>query len=309
MRRHKILARHGDIYDPVSFDQDRNTSSLSDAIVVELTSRFGAELRGELGTELPEATISGLGEIDNIRPSLLVPMWIDGLLERTCELPAQRKKVKAIWDRLADRFLALDFLRTRDAWSPVDLVDGLARVLKFSKRPSAGWGTAILEWLHHGRSSARGYSSARLLDSANHSYHRHALAEQDFRNRRAKHIVYGHTHFAETVPLEASYAEGYVLNQLYFNSGTWRRVYRQTQLAPSEHEFIAADNMTYLAFFQGDERGGRPYETWSGTLGTGSRAASVRRLDGPHAAMPSAPHIMLPQPAAATVAAPLSRPF
>jgi hypothetical protein len=69
------------------------------------------------------------------------------------------------------------------------------------------------------------------------------------------------------VPLDASFAEGYVLNQAYFNSGTWRRVYEQTRFAHHEHEFIAADALTYLAFFKDDERRGRPYETWTGTLG------------------------------------------
>jgi hypothetical protein len=81
------------------------------------------------------------------------------------------------------------------------------------------------------------------------------------------------------VPLDASFAEGYVLNQVYFNSGTWRRVHRQTQFAPSEHEFIASDTMTYLAFFQGDERKGRPYETWTGTLAVPPVEAKVRRID------------------------------
>ena len=75
------------------------------------------------------------------------------------------------------------------------------------------------------------------------SYHAHALAEQDFRNRRAKHVVYGHSHAAEIVPLDASYAEGYVLDQMYFNTGTWRRVYGLTRLASGEHEFIASDAM------------------------------------------------------------------
>jgi UDP-2,3-diacylglucosamine pyrophosphatase LpxH len=296
MRRHKILARHGDIYDPFNFEEDRNTSSLGDAITVELVGRFAEEVQRELGAELAPATIAGLREIDNIRPSLLAPVWIDGLLERTCAVPAQRKKVKMIWDRLTDRFLALDFVRSRDTWSPIDMVDGLARVLKFSKRLNTGWASAILGWLH----SIRGPGDA--------SYHRHALAEQDFRNRRAKHIVYGHTHFAESVPLDASYAEGYVLNQVYFNAGTWRRVYRQTQLAPSEHEFIASDCMTYLAFFQADERGGRPYETWSGTLGLGTRATTVRRFDSPHAGAPTAPHILLPRPGGVSIVqAPMTR--
>jgi hypothetical protein len=295
MRRHKILARHGDIYDPLNFEEDRNASSLGDAIVIELVGRFVTEVDRDLGHDLPDATLAGLREIDSIRPTLLTPVWIDGLLERTCSMPAQRKKVKAIWDRLTDRLLALAFVRSRDPWGSIDLVDGLARLLKFNKRLNNGWATAILGWLQH------------IGGPGDGSYHRHALAEQDFRNRRAKHIVYGHTHFAESVPLDASYAEGYVLNQVYFNAGTWRRVYRQTQHAPAEHEFIAADNMTYLAFFQGDERGGRPYETWSGTLGLSNRIANVRRIDPAHGRLPAAPHTYLPRPGVGTISTPFSR--
>ncbi len=70
-----------------------------------------------------------------------------------------------------------------------------------------------------------------------------------------------------------------MLNQVYFNAGTWRRVHCQTRLAPAEHEFIASDVMTYLAFFQGDERKGRPYETWSGTLGHLPTEVTIHRID------------------------------
>ena len=254
LRQHKTFARHGDIYDPFNFEEDRDMSSLGDAIVIELLNRFSAKVESELLDQLPADTLFGLREIDNIRPLVLVPVWIDGLLERTCSYPAMRKQVKRIWDELADEFLELAFVRARDTWSPVDLIDGLQRALKFSRRLSIGWASWISDWVNN------------LRGERPHSYHEHALKEQDFRNRRAKHVVYGHTHHHETVPLDASFSEGYVLNQLYFNSGTWRRVHRQTQLAPSEHEFIACENMTYLCFFQGDERGGRPYESWTGTL-------------------------------------------
>lgn len=267
MRRHKVAARHGDIYDPMNFEGDRDASSLGDAIVIELVSRFAAEVQRELADELPAATLSGLREIDNIRPLILIPVWLDGLLERTCAFPSMRKRVKTVWDRLADEFLALDFVRQRDTWSPLDVVDGLQRALKFSKRLSIGWASTLSGWLNE------------LRGAKDSSYYPHALAEQDFRNRRARHIVYGHTHVEESVALDASYAEGFVLNQMYFNSGTWRRVHRQTELAPAEHEFIASDVMTYLAFFQADERSGRPYETWSGTLGFHPSEATHYRID------------------------------
>jgi len=267
MRRHKTTARHGDLFDPFNFEGDRDASSLGDVIVIELLNRFAVEVESQLADELPVSTLLGLRELDNVRPLLLMPVWIDGLLERTCSFPSMRKRVKTVWDRLVDEFLAIDFVRQRDTWSPGDLVDGLQRALKFSKRLPFGWASSILGWLNGIRGSTAG------------SYHSLALMEQDFRNRRSRHIVYGHTHNAASVPLDASYAEGYVLNQMYFNAGTWRRVHRQTQLAPGEHEFIADDVMTYLVFFQGDERKGRPYETWSGTLGFNPSEVIVHRID------------------------------
>jgi len=267
MRRHKVAARHGDQFDAFSFEEDRDASSLADVIVIELVNRFSAEVESGLGSELPAATVVHLREIDNVRPLMLIPVWIDGLLERTCLLPAMRKRVRAVWDRLADELLGIEFVRQRDTWSPLDLVDGLERALKFSKRLSIGWASSTMDWMR------------RISGLSDSSYYPHALTEPDFRNRRAKHIVYGHTHAAEIVPLDASYAEGFVLDQTYFNAGTWRRVHRRTQLAPGEHEFIASDVMTYLAFFQGDERKGRPYETWSGTLGHLFQEITVHRID------------------------------
>ncbi len=267
MRRHKVTARHGDLFDPFNFEGDRDTSSLGDMMVIELANRFTAEIESGLGDELPAAAVLGLRELDNVRPLLLIPVWIDGLLERTCTSPALRKRVKQVWDHLADEFLSIDPVCDRDSWSPFDLVDGLQRALKFSKRLSIGWGSSIVEWLH------------KIRGDRSSSYYEYALTEQDFRNRRSRHIVYGHTHVSETVPLDASYAEGYVLNQTYFNSGTWRRVHGQTRSAPGEHEFIASDVMTYLSFFQGDERKGRPYETWSGSLGHQATEITIHRID------------------------------
>jgi len=267
MRRHKVFARHGDVYDPFNYEGDRDASSLGDVIVVELIDRFSEQVDRQLGDDLSDHAISGLREIDNIRPLLLVPVWIEGLLERSCPQPATRKEVKRIWDTLADEFLDQPFVRHRDTWCPIDIVDGLQKALKFSRRLSVGWASWIATWMAE-------------LRGANHdSYYTHALKEQDFRNRRAKHIVYGHTHRSEVVPLDASYAEGYVLNQTYFNSGTWRRVHEQTRFAVGEHEFIPADTLTYLAFFQDDERRGRPYETWTGSLGINPFVSNTYRID------------------------------
>ena len=279
MRKHKVFARHGDVYDPFNYEGDRDASSLGDVIVIELLNRFGVQVTQQLGDDLPASAQAGLRELDNIRPLLLIPVWIDGLLERCCPQPSMRKEVKRIWDELADQFLDHPFVRRRDTWCPVDIVDGLQKALKFSRRLSVGWASWIAQWM----TELRGAHSS--------SFFEHALTEQDFRNRRARHIVYGHTHRPEVVPLDASYADGFVLNQAYFNSGTWRRVHQQTQFAPREHEFIPADTLSFLAFYKDDERSGRPYETWTGTLGIAPYNNTSYRVDpgGQSAASPHRP--------------------
>ena len=267
LRRHRVLARHGDIFDPLNFSETRDAASLGDAIVIELVNRFLAEVSANWSEDLPKAVIAGLLEVYHIRPMLLIPIWIDGLLERSGVKAELRKQMKRAWDKLADDFLSLAVVRDQDSFSPFQIVDGLAQALKFSKRLSIGWASKISSWLQE------------LRGSSQDSYYQHALTEQDFRNRRARHIVYGHTHVSETVPLDASYADGYVLNQMYFNAGTWRRVYRQTQWAPGEQEFIPSETMTYLSFYQGDERSGRPYESWTGTLAAALTELPSHRVD------------------------------
>ena len=67
------------------------------------------------------------------RPLVLAPARIEVVLERTCRSDALQREVKSLWDRLVDRFVELPFVRTRRAWNPVDLVDGLLDLLKFSR--------------------------------------------------------------------------------------------------------------------------------------------------------------------------------
>ncbi len=253
LRRHRVLARHGDIFDPLAFSEDRDSSSLGDVITIELIGKFLMRLEAELGNDLPEAARNALQEVTQIRPVLLIPAWMEGLLERTIPSLALRKGIKRMWDEVADELLSLDIVSQPTLCSAADLIDGLAGALKFSKRDSLDWTGKILRW------------QASLRGAKSESYLLHAMAEPDFRNRRARHIVYGHTHTHEITPLDASHADGYVLSQTYFNAGTWRKVYRPTQ-ALGQQEFAAAESISLLSFYQEDERGGRPFETWSGTL-------------------------------------------
>jgi UDP-2,3-diacylglucosamine pyrophosphatase LpxH len=242
---HKVYARHGDIYDSFNYEGDRDASSLGDAIVIELLNRFPTAVEKALGRELPGECVTGLREIDNVR-----------LLTRTCPDPHLRKRVKKIWDDLADEFLALKFVRDRDSF--VDLLDNVDRLewaLKFSRGVSIHTVSRVLTWVQE-----------RIRGSAD-PFYRNAFSERAFKKRTARFIVYGHTHHHEVIPLDSSYVGGRLFDQMCLNSGTWRRVHEQARLNPGEQEFMGYHVMTYLAFFRNGERRGRPFEAWSGALG------------------------------------------
>lgn len=253
LRQHRVLARHGDVFDPLSFGDDRDAASLTDVLAIELIARFLQHVESELADQMPAATWSGLCEIDQVRPMLLIPAYIESMLERTAA-PAIRNRIKRIWDYMVEQVLHLEIVRRMSMTCSVDLIDGLAAALKFGRRDSQNWINRTLGFI----TSLRGASST--------SYAQHAMAEADFRNRRARHIVYGHTHQAEIIPLDASHADGYMLRQTYFNAGTWRRCYQPTQMAAGNQELLPSECFTVLAYYQGDERSGRAHETWNGTL-------------------------------------------
>ena len=257
-RQHQVFVRHGDIYDGFNFEGDRDASSLGDCIVVELLNRFPAEVDRQIGNALPQATRNQLRELDNVRPLIVVPVWINGVLEQTCENPALKRRVKELWDKLVDDFLKNPYVRRRDKWwNPSDLVDKLEAALKFSQGISLGTASKVLGWVN----DKFGSKPDRIYE--------HALKEKAFRSRTARFFVYGHTHHQEIVPLDLSTPEDSQdsIQHIYFNTGTWRRVHAPTKFDPSEQEFASFNVMTYLAFFKEDERKGRRFEHWNGSLG------------------------------------------
>ena len=52
--------------------------------------------------------------------------------------------------------------------------------------------------------------------------------------------------------------------------------------APCGHDFIPTDIFSYLTFFQGDDRKGRTFETWTGTLGHTPAERIIHRIDAGH---------------------------
>lgn len=84
LNNHKVYAQHGDIYDEFNFEKEhgREYSSLGDCLVVELLDRFPREVQNKLGISPGHELLKTLREIDNVRPTLSVPAWLKGKLNR-----------------------------------------------------------------------------------------------------------------------------------------------------------------------------------------------------------------------------------
>ena len=87
-------------------------------------------------------------------------------------------------------------------------------------------------------------------------------------------LAYGHTHVYEMVPLDSILTGNSIRDQIYINSGTWRPYHQLSRLHPEQEAFVQYQLMTYLAFFKGDERGGRHFEIKCGVLGPATRLSA-----------------------------------
>lgn len=253
--RHRVYLRHGDFFDVWNFHGDRRRSSIGDAIVIDLLNRFCVTVGEQLGDRLPKECLAGLRQIDHVRPLLLAPVWVDALLRRTVSDAALVEEVKRIWDRTADDFLQLEFVRDCARHLPALTLDKLALALKFSQGLSLHWLGQLFSWF-----------SARMPCSNERPNAEDALQENALHARDARLVVYGHTHQHEIVPLEVTATAEGPARRFYLNTGTWRVLHHRALRERDIPDFTPHWVMTYVGVFQGDERGGRPFEVWSGAL-------------------------------------------
>lgn len=256
-RHHRVIARHGDIFDPINYDDEkgRDTPSVGDAMTVELLARFPLEVRHQLGDEIPPQLSEGIKELYSVRPALVTPLWLGNLVNNYAPNPDQGEMIKACWDHCAEHFINLDFVRAHDQRFRWDIVDGLEAALLFAKGLSLDAISRLASW-----------ANQKFSTNENISIAEHALEEGALAQGKAQYVVYGHTHFQEIVPLDTCIRGGERLNQVYFNTGTWHRYHELTIRHPAQLNFMSMNVMSYLTFFQEDERGGRDFEIWSGSL-------------------------------------------
>ena len=256
LRRYKVYAQHGDLYDSFNFDQGkgRNASSLGDAFAIEILNRFPVVVGQQLGSELPPSFIESLRELVNVRPALATPLWISSQLRQNNVAEAAQKKIKYLWNGMCNEFLKLKFVQDADIPFKLDAVDGLEVAIHLTDRVSFKTIDSLVVW------------SRKRFGSENITFARHALKEEAFLDHGAQYIVYGHTHHHEVVPLDSFPGVLHPTNQMYINSGTWHTYFDLAINKPEEQKFIPYQVLTYLAFYNDDERQGRSFETWSGSF-------------------------------------------
>lgn len=254
-QRYQAYGRHGDLYDKFNYNsaRGRNSATLGDVFAMEMLNRFPLEVSREFGSELPPVLVDSLRKITNVRPALATPLWIVGQIQQSVQKSSVEKKLKTIWDNLADQFLDNEFVRSEDKAFQFDLVDILEIIVHISKRASFKTINDIVVWVH------------QMMWGGEFSFTKYALNEPSFKNGSSQYIIYGHTHHHEIIPLDVENRPPTTAYQIYMNSGTWHSYFTLTAKDPKAQKFVPYQMLTYLIIYQGDERGGRHIETWSGT--------------------------------------------
>ena len=259
---HNLYARHGDIYDLINFDGDRNKSSLGDALVVELIERFTETVGRQFQARLTKDALEGLNEIDNLRPYTVIPSWICAWLEESCPDPQLKKEIKMVWADLVGKFFKVDFVRQQLSFR--HRFANRKRLISFFVFHMGFKLSTFITWPHLNSTIALLARWGGKQDSS--PSYKDAGREPALKKHEARYVAYGHTHEYDFVPLRATPDLNISGGQVYFNSGTWRPYHELTRLHPTKLEFVGYEVMTYIAFYKGDERLGRPFETWSGIL-------------------------------------------
>ncbi|MBI4762358.1 MAG: hypothetical protein ACOYYF_12400 [Chloroflexota bacterium] len=253
-REYRVFCRHGDSFDPFNFNAKlgRDHATLGDAFTMEVCNRYPEELKRT--AELNPQIVDNLRHITNVRPALATPLWISGQIKRLADEHMingwDERQLKKIWDDLSEKFINLQFVRSKDIPFRIDIVDKMQAAIKISKLISLETLDNLIYKLQN-----------RRLFGGNGSFTKFALQEPAFQDDTARYIVYGHTHHQETVPLDYDERGG---NQIYFNAGTWHTYFDLARKNPKEKKFVPYKALSYITFYKEDEHDDRRFETWSG---------------------------------------------
>lgn len=257
---HRVYLQHGDQYDEYNYHKDigREGSSLGDAIVVELVTKFPVEVIKRIKRKYPDATFSkdflqSLEELDNVRPSTHTVIYLRNVIEKLAQ-SKHREIVKEVF------YECTATIRKSRIFKEVSKHDKLATmkldILNFASKWSP---TFVVRFV------------TSMLGLFRDSYVKRAENESYVRTGKCDYVTYGHTHEALTEGIGVRQVkDGLPVPQIYINSGTWRPV--NIEIQPESRKvrgfpYYSEKTMVWVAYFKDGERKGRNYEIWSGQLG------------------------------------------
>jgi len=248
---YKVLARHGDYYDSFNYEGDRDASSIGDAIVIDLLNSFPEAVERDSLLCKNEALCNRVKEIDNVRPILDIPAWIQGVCN---EYPGVEERLHEIWNNMVKDFFSIQFVKDRGRMGFLKMALCLTSSFSFGrlKKILGNW---IVRHFYNKSDDYKGY----------------AYNEAALKSNSVRYVVYGHTHHAEQVALDTiQIPPKTVIEKMYFNTGTWRKVFEQTAFDTKKCKFIGWYVMTFVLFYLEEEKEkDRHYEVWSGSLDYG----------------------------------------
>lgn len=250
-RQHHLHAEHGDIHDPVNYQQDkgRDHASLGDAVVVEILNQFPRRVREELALDAAHPLARAFHEADNIRPLLALPQYLLAASRHFGSKP-QQEKIHQLWTEASQPFLDLPFVHQLDKPWQWDTVDTLQTFFRFQQATTLGLQAQLSRFFQRFAQAGSYREQAQRAADAGH----------------ADTIVYGHTHHSELVALGARTRNGQRVEQIYVNTGTWRSQHAPVLQADGSFPFVNYHTMTHAFFYKDDERFGRRHELWQGSL-------------------------------------------
>lgn len=249
--RYRLVARHGDHYDHMSYNPTlgRNAASISDVYSCEVIYRFPFEINRQLSNELPPKLVHSIQRVINIRPLIATPLWLFDQIHRHGNNPTQIRQIKKVWNQVVSDFLDLDILRHKDLVSP-RIRHGLNLIFGFSKTLSL---PALAKMSRIART---------CIEQEHLSIARFAHREPAMQSGQADTVIYGHTHGHEVVPLLPGKNKITENNPIYINAGTWTTFLDYSAQVKAKHKTRPINLLTCIALYRDGERQGRRYENW-----------------------------------------------
>ena len=246
---HGVYAHHGNAHDPISHFADPHRPCLANVLSVELLQRFVMETAESAGKGLPAALATRLLELFDRRPIQNVARYLNALLADSIRSPSLLRRYRENWNTAVGN--ALEVFKSQHSTS----TDQSATLRELA-------GSLFISTKTVEESNPVPDSSEFTAESLRE----HAQAEPALQKGQARYAVYGHAQQHDYCALPTKQTIDGPVEQIYFNCGSWRPSFPSSVNANKPYSSRPEQQFSMLVFYKEDERCGRPYETWHGTL-------------------------------------------